>query len=92
MQLNPVSLVLARYSTAKFYTCGAPTDRSVAQMTKVCKLRANDKMVYLSLIWQLGHIGQETDVFAEPPYKYAAGPCTMPTGFSHKNGSCEITQ
>ncbi len=47
--------------------------RSVAQIqNQVSNLlwepMTSDQMVSVSPIWQLGHIGQGTDVFAEPPY------------------------
>ncbi len=28
----------------------------------------SDQMVSVPLIWQLGHVGKEADVFAKPPY------------------------
>ncbi len=48
----------ARFSTAWFYTCGAPIDRSVAQISS-WEPMTRDQMESVSPIWQLGHVGKE---------------------------------
>ncbi len=58
----------------KFYTCGAPTARSLPEITTICpEPMTSDQMASVSLIWHLEHVGKGADVNLRGPRR---GPCS----------------